>query len=425
MSERPVSAAADSNEPRNFVLLALQQVIVRVGWLFKTESVIMPAFLDSIAGPGWIRGILPVLNRFGQGVPSFLLAGAVQSTPLKKRLLALSGLAMAVSFFVLAFATRAGGAGLAWPSFLALYLLFWCFAGINLLVIGTLQGKLIRPERRGRLITASVVGGVVPAVGFAWWLLPGWLDGPSPDYGRIFFFTGSCLGLAALVALPLRERRDEALPRRGGLQEQLRGAWEILRSQPDFRRAVGVAAIFSSSIMIFPHYQALAREELGLDGIHWMTWLVAQNVSMGVMSLVAGPMADRLGNRIVLRILIFASAGIPLLAIALTHLDRDTARGLFLWVFAGIGLVPLGFRVITNYLLEISPDDDHARYLSISQLCTAASFLASPLFGLLIDLTSFEVVFALEAALLVLGGVLTFRLIEPRRARTRAPDAGA
>ena len=425
MSEGPVSAAADSSEPRNFVLLALQQVIVRVGWLFKTESVIMPAFLDSIAGPGWIRGILPVLNRFGQGVPAFLLAGAVQSTPLKKRLLTLSGLAMAVSFFVLAFATRAGGAGLAWPSFLALYLLFWCFAGINLLAIGTLQGKLIRPERRGRLITASVVGGVVPAVGFAWWLLPGWLDGPSPDYGRIFFFTGSCLGLAALVALLLQERRDEALPRRGGLQEQVRGAWEILRSQPDFRRAVGVAAIFSSSIMIFPHYQALAREELGLDGIHWMTWLVAQNVSMGVMSLVAGPMADRLGNRIVLRILIFASAGIPLLAIALTHLDRDMARGLFLWVFAGIGLVPLGFRVITNYLLEISPDDDHARYLSISQLCTAASFLASPLFGLLIDLTSFEVVFALEAALLVLGGVLTFRLIEPRRARTRAPDAGA
>ena len=81
MSEDPVSAASDSSESRNFVLLAVQQLVVRVGWLFKTESVIMPAFLDSIAGPGWIRGILPVLNRFGQGVPSFLLAGAVLITP--------------------------------------------------------------------------------------------------------------------------------------------------------------------------------------------------------------------------------------------------------------------------------------------------------------------------------------------------------
>ena len=49
----PVEAAAS----RNFLLLALHQVVIRVGWIFKTESVIIPAFLDSIAGPGWVRGI--------------------------------------------------------------------------------------------------------------------------------------------------------------------------------------------------------------------------------------------------------------------------------------------------------------------------------------------------------------------------------
>ena len=47
----PVEAAAS----RNFLLLALHQVVIRVGWIFKTESVIIPAFLDSIAGPGWVR----------------------------------------------------------------------------------------------------------------------------------------------------------------------------------------------------------------------------------------------------------------------------------------------------------------------------------------------------------------------------------
>jgi MFS family permease len=396
-------------------LLSLYAAVQRTGWIFKTESVIVPAFLDSIAGPGWIRGILPVLNRFGQGVPSFLLAGAVQRTPLKKRLLALTTLAMAVTFFLLAWTQAGGGAGSEWPAFLVLYLLFWCFSGLSQVTSGTLQGKLIRAEHRGRLITAGVVGGVIPAVGFAWWLLPGWLDGPSPAYDRIFLFTAVCFAAAALVVLPLRETRDEFPAGPRGLGERVRGAWQILKTQPDYRRAVIVAALFSSSVMVFPHYQALARERLGLEGAHWMTWVVIQNVSMGVASLVVGPAADRLGNRLVLRILIFASAGIPLFAIGLTHLDRETARGLFLWVFAGIGLVPLGFRVIMNYLLEISPADDHARYLSLSQLCTAASFLASPLFGLLIDVTSFEVVFVLEAGLLVLGGVLTFRLAEPRR----------
>ena len=409
-----MSAPADPNEPRNFALLALQQLVIRVGWIFKTESVIVPAFLDSIAGPAWIRGILPVFNRFGQGVPSFVLSGAVQSTPLKKRLLALSGIAMALPFFLLAVTTEAGGPGSNWVSFLLLYLLFWCFAGLNLLAYGTLQGKLIRPERRGRLITAGVVGGVIPAVALAGWLLPAWLHGPRPDYSRIFLFTAACFAVSALVALPLRERRDVAVAQFGGLGQQLRGAWEILGARPDFRLAVVVAALFSSSVMVFPHYQALAREQLGLEGVHWMTWVVVQNIAMGVSSLVVGPAADRFGNRLVLRVLIFASAGIPVYAIALTHLDPDTARGLFVWVFAGIGLLPLGFRVIANYILEISPSNAQARYLAISQLCTAASFLASPLLGWLIDLTSFAAVFLLEAGLLVTGGLLTFRLVEPR-----------
>jgi len=409
-----MSAAADRNEARNFALLALQQLVIRVGWIFKTESVIVPAFLDSIAGPAWIRGILPVFNRLGQGVPSFVLSGAVQGTPLKKRLLALSGIAMALPFLLLAVSTEVGGLGSNWVGFLFLYLLFWCFAGLNLLAYGTLQGKLIRPERRGRLITAGVVGGVVPAVALAWWLLPSWLDGPRPNYSEIFLFTAACFAVSALFAWPLREQTDETRARSEGLGQQLRGAWEILGARPDFRLAVVVAALFSSSVMVFPHYQALAREQLGLEGVHWMTWVVVQNIAMGVASLVVGPAADRLGNRFVLRVLIFASAAIPVYAIVLTHLDREIARSLFVWVFAGIGLLPLGFRVITNYILEISPGDAQARYLAISQLCTAASFLASPLLGWLIDLTSFTLVFVLEAGLLVVGGLLTFRLVEPR-----------
>ena len=104
------------SEARNFALLALQQVVVRVGWIFKTESVLIPAFLDSIAGPGWMRGLLPVLNRVGQSVPAFLLSGPLKATPLKKHVLALASFAMAVPF--LALAAVSGGSG-AWLPFSA------------------------------------------------------------------------------------------------------------------------------------------------------------------------------------------------------------------------------------------------------------------------------------------------------------------
>ena len=408
--------AAASDEVRNFLLLAGQQVVVRVGWIFKTESVIIPAFLDSIAGPGWMRGLLPVLSRIGQSVPAFLLSAPLQAMPRKKRALTLASFAMALPFLLLGgwiFRWSTDGAWLP-AAFLALYLVFFGFSGLYQVALGTLQGKLIRPERRGRLISVAVFGSMVPAVTFAWWLLPGWLAGAQPAYDRIFLFTGVCFALAAGVAVALREERDDHRPARPGFGQQLRGAWEILRRDRNYRRAVVVAALFSSSIMIFPHYQALARERLGLAGGHMMLWVVVQNVSMGFASLLLGPIADRFGNRLALRLLVFAGAAIPIFVVGLTTLGPEKARHLFPLVFVGIGLVPIGFRVITNYLLEISPPDDSARYLSLSQLCTAASFLASPFFGLLIDVTSFELGLLLQAGLMAVGGVLTFGLVEPR-----------
>ena len=44
---------------RNFSLIAVYQVVVRTGWIFKTESIIMPAVLDVLGGSAWLRGCLP------------------------------------------------------------------------------------------------------------------------------------------------------------------------------------------------------------------------------------------------------------------------------------------------------------------------------------------------------------------------------
>ena len=60
----------ETDEPRNLVVLVVYQVLLRVGWIFKTETVIMPSFLDMVGGAGWLRGCLPILSRFGQSAPS-------------------------------------------------------------------------------------------------------------------------------------------------------------------------------------------------------------------------------------------------------------------------------------------------------------------------------------------------------------------
>ena len=55
-----------AHEPRNIACLVTYQVVARMGWIFKTETVIMPAVLDACVASGMLRGFLPVLNRVEQ-----------------------------------------------------------------------------------------------------------------------------------------------------------------------------------------------------------------------------------------------------------------------------------------------------------------------------------------------------------------------
>src|SRR5688572_2949448 len=80
-------AVIEAAEPRILLVLAAFHVLLRIGWIFKTETVIMPDFLDAIAGAGWIRGLLPVLSRVGQSVPPLCFAETLQRSPSKSRAL--------------------------------------------------------------------------------------------------------------------------------------------------------------------------------------------------------------------------------------------------------------------------------------------------------------------------------------------------
>ena len=66
---RTAAPPAADREGRNTFWLECHQVVIRVGWIFKTETIIMPAVLDAVVDSGFLRGLLPVLNRGGQSVP--------------------------------------------------------------------------------------------------------------------------------------------------------------------------------------------------------------------------------------------------------------------------------------------------------------------------------------------------------------------
>ena len=417
-----------NRERRNTACLELYQVIVRVGWIFKTETIIMPAVLDAVVDSGLLRGLLPVLNRAGQSLTPLLFSAALARRPFKKWPLVGTTLAMAACFAALALAwgpVKESRPDVLAIVFLVLYAVFSSANGLTQLAAAALQGKLVPAGHRGRAMVVSVVIGSLLAIAAAFALLGPWLA-EVDGFPKIFGITAVFFAAAAVVPALLDEPPDPVAARpapgtAGGaaiatLRSGVAGWRRTLVHDAALLRLCLVAACFSAVLMLFPHYQAFARDRLGSGRESLLTWVVVQNAATGVVSLFAGPFADRRGTRLVLVWLVALSAFTPLVVTGLSLLPHAVAVRWFWIVYATLGLNPISLKIFTNYALELAPGPaEHPRYVSIVGAALAAPFVLSPLIGLAIDLVGFRPVFVLGAAAIAAGAVFGLGLPEPRK----------
>ncbi len=428
----PPTSLVDEPRPEerhNFLTLVFYNVLMRTGWIFKTESSIMPAVLDSFELLGtpkwalaWMRGALPLLNRFGQSVPPLMMARRIKIMPRKKWAFVATTSSMTLIFATLTAIWLVPGlikphTGLiTWLIplvYLVLYAAFFMAVGINQLTYNTIQGKLIRVTHRGRLLMVADSIGATSAVICALTLLPQWLRKDGADFQWIFGFSTLLFGISSLTAWVIREQPDSHEQPSQPLWKPFVIAWRTLREDGNFCRLGMVAALFSTSLVLFPHYQALAREQLHLGFDYLVWWVVAQNIGTGLFSILTGPLADRFGNRLSLRILTLLIAAAPQLALVFAQLP-GVGHYTFWLVFFLVGMTPVAQKTFNNYTLEICQAADHPRYLSTLNLCMAAPIFLSPLVGGLIGLIGFHPVYHGITALLLAGALTSTTLQEPR-----------
>ena len=264
-------------------------------------------------------------------------------------------------------------------------------------------------------------------------LLRPWLGDPD-GFPKIFGVTGLFFALAAIAPLFLDEPADQPPTAR---ESRVGGgsapAGFVGRPLATFARGIGswrrtlaadralvrlslVAACFSAVLMLFPHYQAFARDRLGSRIESLLTWVVVQNAATGVVSLVAGPLSDRRGTRIVLVWLVALSSATPLVVTLLSLLPHATAVEWFWIVYVPLGLNPISLKIFTNYALELAPRPaEHPRYVSIVGAALAAPFVLSPLIGAAVDAFGFRHVFVIGAAVIACGATVAIGLPEPRK----------
>ena len=377
----------------------------------------MPAVLDLIGGQAWLRGCLPMLNRFGQSIPPLLASDKLRNTSVKKYALAATTAVMGICFLILSVVWMITGGTPSWwlpIVFLLIYGVFFASTGINQLIYSTIIGKLIATRKRGRLMLISTTVGAAIAVFFAWVLLNRWLSDESGNFTNIFAFTGFAFLIAGGLTLLLKEPEDTPTGTKRTSLDLFKMSLATLVADKNFRLLAIISSLFGMSMTLFPHYQAVGRGELELGLTALIPWVIAQNIGAAVFSIPAGWAGDRFGYRLVLRVLMLALCLAPVLALLLSRMG-SLAQPFFIAVFCLVGLTPVTMRVFSNYTLEIVEPKYHPRYLSTLSLCMAApAILTSSLLGLLIDWFGFEPVFGLVIALMFCGWLLTFGLDEPR-----------
>ncbi len=414
---------ADDESPRhrhNFSVISWYQILLRVGWIFKTESVIVPAALDSLGASGLVRGFLPVLGRFGQSVPPLLAWPSVKRAERLGPWLVASTITMAGSFAMLA-AVWIGGFHVYWEGatqwiFLGLYAVFFCAVGLNQLVLSTLIGKLVLVRRRGLLMLMSSTRGAAISIVGAWILLGQWLHESTAEFAAIFGVAAGCFLVASLISTFLKEPPEPSAAASGRFRKReiFLGVWQIWMHDRRYRHVAVISGLFGMSMTLFPHYQTLARVQLGAGFADLLPWLIAQNAGVAVFSVPAGWVADRLGNRLVLRIVLIFLAIVPVLAVYFSQQPAFGRSG-FTALFFLLGLTPVTMRVLSNFSLEFAEPAEHARYLTAQTFAMALPVvLTSVLFGWTFDYLGPDVVFGMVAGCLLIAWLLTFFLEEPR-----------
>jgi hypothetical protein len=282
-----------------------------------------------------------------------------------------------------------------------------------------LLGKALAPPVRARLIGLGQVVTGLGAIGAG--LAIRWLLGPTgPAYPQnfawLFGLATACFAMSTASNLFIVEP-DEAVPaRRSGLGTYLPAMARLLASNHGFRRITAIRLLGGLGGLATGFYVLFATDRLGLPESSLGWFASATTVGSTAAGLVLGPLASRFGAQRVVQIITWAQFCVPLVALLVATGVFGPGAGLvfpLLYVLLGVyeGSLMLGF---VNYVLEIAPAGERPTYLGLTNTLSGL-LIAVPLAGgLLLEATSYPVLFACAAAGPLAGALLALGLASPQ-----------
>jgi MFS family permease len=418
---------------RNFVLWVVETAAWVLATAFIDSTTVLPVLVQSLSGSAFLASLIISFRYGGQTLPQLIAASVVSGKPYRKP--------------YYAYFTVPGRLLLLWPAALLLagvrrpaltvtailvaYLAFWVSEGLSIVPWTDMLGKTVAPTRRGRLFALMhIIGGLLGIVAglYIRTLLTSPGTGFPRGYGVLFLLaTGGLLLSTGALGL-LREPPGPPHEERYSTRALIRDIPNLLRGNPQYRLLVLLQALFSFSILPAPLYILYASGLLqhALPGRHGEeslgvgVFLAVQTAGMIVGNAILGGIADRYGNRLLLRTLALVHAVVPVWAAVAGGLAGPSTPGTAIYLlfaptfFLYGALLGSTWMGVTNYLLEIAPPHDRPAYIAVTNALNIPAIVLPMLGGLVLRVVGYHPIFLIAGAVLLSAYLLSGKLLEPR-----------
>lgn len=425
VSQRSRAADAEETKPhlrRNFSLGVVSGVAYNLYVSTLNTQLVMTWFLSELTDSNLLISLLLPIELGSWYFLQLLLSGYVQrrarGLPLYRATAGIRVAALAVLSLATFVLDRPAPLLLV---FMVMFTVNSVMAGIAALPFLNVVTKTIPLKQRGMYFGwRRFAGGLLGLLGAALVrvvLAPGFSLG-FPDNYALLFAAGCLITLVMVGTFSLVVEPDRPVDARGGTPARpLTDAVRRALRESNYRRYLGFRAALAVASYSLPFYAVYARRRLSVSGDRLGTYLMGSTLAGAVSNLLLGGMADRYGNRLLVRLAALTALLPPTAALVLPHLTRPPLdqSGPFTSIFVFQGLHAAAHSIgSNNYLLEMGSSNERVTYVSFAHSVVGLALLGSPLGGAIVDWTGFEPLFVISLVSALAAVILSLGLRELR-----------
>jgi len=405
--------AATRAVPRNFVLVLVSYVFMKVGDVLANPKTVLAWLVTGVGAPAFVVGLLVPVRESGALVPQLWLTSLVASVPRRKWLWVTGALGQGAAMAAIGLTALVAEGALAGAAILVALAVFALSRALGSLSTKDVVAKTIPQGQRGQLSGLST--GAAGLIGLAGGLAMLALGGPVRDVDVLALLVvaaGALWAIAAAAYARIVER--PSAPDGAGDRRRLTERLALVGRDRGFRDFVVTRTALIATALMTPYVVVIGHREIGTSILVLGTFVVAD----GVAAMVGAPLWGRLADVSSKRVLRLSGAlagvtGVGTAAIAAFSPVLAGSHWCLPSAYFVLALAHAGVRVgRSTYLVDFADDEKRTDYVAVSNTLIGLLLLGVGAVGLLEGMLTLPGVVALLAVLGLAGAAYAGRLPE-------------